>query len=117
MHRREIGRRGEDLAAAWLTERGWRVIDRNWRCRNGEIDLVAWDGPALVVVEVKTRTGSGTGHPAEAVTPVKLARLRRLAGHWLSAHDLRASEVRVDVLAVLARPDRPPTLELLAGES
>lgn len=100
----EVGRYGERLVARRLTEAGWRVLDRNWRGERGELDLVALDGRTLVVVEVKTRSGGGFGHPAEAVTPLKLARLRRLAGQWLAEHDVRADGVRVDVVAV--RTDR-----------
>lgn len=114
--RRSTGRRGEDLAARWIEARGWRVIDRNWRCAAGEIDLVALDGRQLVIVEVKTRTGTGCGHPAEAVTDAKLHRLRRLAVHWLAAHDERPAGVRVDVIAVLLPPGGPARIELLAGE-
>jgi putative endonuclease len=116
MDRQRIGRRGEDLAARWITDRGWQVIDRNWRCPAGEIDLVARDRDHLVVIEVKTRTGTGCGHPAEAVTATKLHRLRRLAAHWLAAHDLHPASVRVDVLAVLMPPGGVPRIEWLAGE-
>lgn len=110
------GQRGEQLAAAWLTARGRVVIDRNWRCPAGELDLVTLDGADLVVVEVKTRRGLGFGHPAEAVTTEKLHRLRRLTAHWLAAHDLHPAAVRVEVLAVLLPPSGPVRYELLAGE-
>ncbi|WP_169165894.1 YraN family protein [Cellulomonas taurus] len=115
MDRQSIGRRGEALAAQWVRSRGWRVIDSNWRCPAGEIDLVALDGEHLVVIEVKTRTGTGFGHPAEAVTASKLGRLRRLAAHWVAAHDLRPASIRVDVIAVLLLGHRA-RIELLAGE-
>ena len=77
-HNAELGRRGEQLAVDHLEARGMRVIERNWRCRLGEIDLVARDGDDTVFVEVKTRTTADYGHPFESITPVKLARLRRL---------------------------------------
>src|ERR1700709_100831 len=77
-----LGSRGEDLAASALTEAGMLVIDRNWRCSQGEIDIVALDGDETVFVEVKTRTSVAFGHPLEAITAQKLARLRRLAGAW-----------------------------------
>lgn len=96
-----VGEYGERLAARMLADQGLTVLDRNWRCAAGELDIVARDGADLVFVEVKTRRGTGYGHPAEAVTPAKLARLRRLAGQWLAAHDERADGIRIDVVAVL----------------
>ena len=84
--RKALGRYGEDLAARRLREAGMTVLERNWRCAEGEIDIVARDGDALVVCEVKTRArGAGTfEHPMAAVTPAKAARLRRLAARWLT---------------------------------
>jgi len=96
----DLGRFGEDTAARGLAAQGWRILDRNWRCRLGEIDIVAQDGGDLVVVEVKTRRGTAFGPPEEAVTQAKLARLRRLAAAWLGAQDRRFDGVRVDVVAV-----------------
>ncbi len=110
-----VGRYGERVAAAYLADAGWQVLDRNWRCRAGELDIVALHGTELVVVEVKTRTGDGFGHPAEAVTARKLARLRRLAAQWLAAHDLRPTGVRVDVIAVRTARSGPARVEHLAG--
>ncbi|WP_084127207.1 YraN family protein [Demequina sp. NBRC 110054] len=95
-----VGRYGEEVAARRLTEKGWTVLACNWRCREGEIDIVAADGDALVVVEVKTRRGSAMGTPQEAVTARKLSRLRRLAAVWLASQDSRWPEVRIDVIAV-----------------
>jgi putative endonuclease len=97
----ETGRHGEVLAARWLEGRGLRVVDLNGRCRQGEIDVVALDGDEVVVVEVKTRRGIGWGHPLEAVTPAKMARLRRLAGAWLEAHPGTGRQVRIDVVGVV----------------
>lgn len=111
-----VGRYGEQVAARYLGEHGLEVLERNWRCPHGEIDLVAHDRvpDELVFVEVKTRRGTGYGHPAEAVTPVKLARLRRLAGAWLGAHGAaRARGIRIDVVAVLLRPAGRPVVEHL----
>lgn len=113
--RDELGRRGEDLAAEFLTTRGFVVLSRNWRCRDGELDLVATDRTRLVVCEVKTRAGLGFGDPAEAVTPAKAARIRRLAAAWLAAHRVRWCEVRFDVLAVVCPPEGPVTVEHLPG--
>ncbi len=71
-----VGKRGEDIANEFLLARGYEVIDRNWRCSAGEIDIVARQGRSLVVVEVKTRSSLFAGHPFEAITAAKLARLR-----------------------------------------
>lgn len=103
--RRELGRLGEEEAARYLQLQGLTVIERNWRCREGEIDIVALDdtGDCLVVVEVKTRTSELFGRPVEAVTPVKARRLRVLAGRWLADHPINTSRVRIDVIGMLCR--------------
>ncbi|WP_199423837.1 YraN family protein [Actinotalea solisilvae] len=110
-----VGRYGENVAASYLAAAGWQVVDRNWRGRAGELDIVALQGDELVVVEVKTRSGDGYGHPAEAVTHAKLARLRRLAAEWLAGHDLHPRSVRVDVIAVRTARRGPATVEHLTG--
>jgi putative endonuclease len=99
-----LGRRGEDLAVEYLRRRGLVVLCRNWRCRDGELDVVATDAGRLVVCEVKTRSGVGFGDPAEAVTSEKAARIRRVAQVWMGTHSVRWCEVRFDVVAVLAPP-------------
>jgi len=104
-HHKSLGRYGESLAARYLIERGMVLLDRNWRCTAGEIDLVLRDGDVLVVCEVKTRTSLDFGTPHEAVTPDKVARLRRLAAAWLAAHAARPTGIRLDLVAVL-RPRR-----------
>lgn len=96
-----IGRYGEDVAVRYLTDAGMRVLDRNWRCDIGEIDIVARDGDTLVVCEVKTRSTLAYGSPLEGVTRAKADRQRRLARRWLAAAGLRVPTVRVDVVAVL----------------
>jgi putative endonuclease len=103
----DLGQHGERVAAAYLTDVGLRVLDRNWRCRDGELDIVARDGDALVFCEVKTRRATGYGHPVEAVTAQKQRRLRTLAQRWLAAHDEHAPELRFDVVGVLVRPQLP----------
>ncbi len=110
-----VGRYGENVAASYLARAGWEVVDRNWRGPSGEVDIVALDGSELVVVEVKTRSGDGFGHPAEAVTPAKLARLRRLAAQWLDAHDLHPASVRIDVIAVRTSRRGAADVEHLTG--
>jgi putative endonuclease len=103
----ELGTHGERIATAFLVDAGLRVLDRNWRCREGELDIVAREGDALVFCEVKTRRGIGYGHPVEAVTPAKRRRLRTLAHRWLAAHEEHAPELRFDVVGVLVRPSGP----------
>ena len=114
MNRREVGERGEVLAGRFLEAKGYRLLERNYRSRLGEIDLVCRDGQATVFVEVKTRTSDRFGHPAEAVIPRKQAKLRRLAQEYLVSHKLEDSEVRFDVLSVRLDAE-PPTIEHLAG--
>lgn len=106
-----LGRRGEDVAVDYLEKRGLVVLSRNWRCREGELDVVATDADKLVVLEVKTRSGTGFGAPAEAVTGRKAARIRRVTQRWLAAHRVRWCEIRFDVVAVLLEPGRPATLQ------
>lgn len=108
-HHQALGRYGEDLAARHLVEAGMVLLDRNWRCEQGELDLVLRDGRTLVVCEVKTRSSLTYGAPHEAVDATRLRRLRRLAAAWLDAHDLRVPDVRIDVVAVL-RPRRGPSV-------
>lgn len=108
--RTALGRYGEDVALRHLLAQGMRLLDRNWRCPAGEVDLVLREGDDLVVVEVKTRSSGACGSPHEAVAPAKLARLRRLAGAWLDAHPgARPRGVRLDLVAVV-RPRRGPAL-------
>ena len=113
----ELGRRGEALAARYLEDAGMRVIDRNWRCPLGEIDLVAVEGATLVVVEVKTRSSEAFGHPLEAITPGKLERLYLLASRWARAHDLRVSGFRVDAVAIVDNGKTQPAIEHLRAVS
>jgi putative endonuclease len=103
----DLGARGERIAAAYLSDLGLQILDQNWRCREGELDIVARDREAMVFCEVKTRRGVGFGHPVEAVTPTKQRRLRTLAQRWLAAHDEHAPELRFDVVGVLVRSGRP----------
>lgn len=105
----DLGRRGEQLAVEHLTAAGYTILARNWRCPLGEIDIVARFGSTTVVVEVKTRSGVGFGHPLDAVTPRKLARLRRLAAAWCEAQagaePAAARALRLDVIGVVAGRD------------
>ncbi len=99
--RQRLGARGEDLAARHYAADGYRVVARNWRCRDGELDLVLRRADTLVFAEVKTRTSDRFGHPAEAVTPAKQRRIRRLAQRYLAESGERAPVLRFDVVAVL----------------
>ncbi|HWM34670.1 MAG TPA: YraN family protein [Pseudolysinimonas sp.] len=108
----ELGMRGERIAERHLIARGFVLLDRNWRCPLGEIDLVLRDGDETVFVEVKTRSSTAFGHPLEAITVAKLARLRRLAGAWCEAHP-GAGRIRIDAVAVLAPHRAPATVEHL----
>lgn len=96
----EVGRIGERAAAAALRSAGLRVLDRRYRKRFGEIDIVAGGGDIVVFVEVKTRTGTGFGRPADAVTPVKRARMARVALSWLQRRGWLDRRCRFDVIEV-----------------
>lgn len=91
------------------------LLDHNWRCDLGEVDLVLRDGDVLVFCEVKTRSTAAYGHPLEAVTAAKGARLRRLAARWLAAHDVHPAGVRVDLVGVLLADRGRPQVEHVRG--
>jgi putative endonuclease len=110
LDRRRVGRRGEDLAAGWYTRRGYEVVARNWRCREGELDLVCRRGTTVAVCEVKARASDAFGPPQAAVTAAKRRRIRRVAARWLRATGTRCCEVRFDVAAV-----RGEVVEVLEG--
>lgn len=112
---RALGARGELLAAQHLQRAGYAVLERNWRCAAGEIDIVARIGSTVVVVEVKTRAGTGFGHPLEAITREKLSRLRRLALLWCEARGARPSGLRLDVIGIVWAPGRAPVIDHLQG--
>ena len=113
--RSTLGAYGEALAARHLVEQGMVVLDRNWRCDLGEIDLVLRHGCTLVVCEVKTRSSLAYGTPLEAVTEKKAARLRRLAARWLTVHQLRPDDVRIDLVGVLIPPRGPVQIDHVTG--
>lgn len=114
--RLDLARRGEDLACELLADAGLLVVDRNWRCNDGEIDVVARAPGLLVICEVKTRRGHTHGSPAAAVTDDKQRRMLRLAGAYMAAHPTRLPvRVRFDVIAVTWPRDHTPTVHHLAG--
>ncbi|HEX2046262.1 MAG TPA: YraN family protein [Acidimicrobiales bacterium] len=100
--RRALGARGEDAVAAWYVSNGYEVVERNWRCKAGELDLILRRGRTFVFCEVKTRTSDAFGAPVEAVTRNKQVRVRHLAARWLEDAPLRPTEIRFDVASVLA---------------
>jgi putative endonuclease len=108
-----LGRHGEELAAAFLQNDGYTILDRNWRCSQGEIDIVAFDGVETAFVEVKTRSGLAFGHPLEAITVQKLARLRRLAAAWCETHPGNHDRIRIDAIAVVTSRGAAPQIEHL----
>jgi putative endonuclease len=113
--RRAVGARGEALAAARYEAAGYEVLDRNWRCREGELDLVLGGDGVVVFCEVKTRRGAGFGDPAEAVTATKQRRIRGLAARWLAEHRVRAPVVRFDVASVRLDPGTKPRVDVITG--
>ncbi|HLX52210.1 MAG TPA: YraN family protein [Streptosporangiaceae bacterium] len=110
-----LGREGEQAAAEYLEKTGLRVLARNWRCSEGEIDIVATERRVLVVCEVKTRSSTRYGTPLEAVTRTKQRRLRRLAVRWLAANGVLCDEVRIDVIAIMRGADGSLTVEHVRG--
>ncbi len=102
--RRRLGQRGEQLAVERLTSLGYEIVDRNYRCPRGEIDVVARHAGSWVFVEVRTRRGSRFGTPEESVTPRKRAHLIASAQHYLQAHDALESDWRIDAVAIVLTP-------------
>jgi putative endonuclease len=110
-----LGQQGEQVAARFLTEAGLAVLGRNWRCSQGEIDIIALDGRTLVICEVKTRSGVRYGTPLEAISKPKLRRLRRLAVTWVRAHGLVFDQIRIDVVGVLRAASGEFSVEHVRG--
>jgi putative endonuclease len=110
-----LGRDGEEAAVHYLEDCGFRILDRNWRCADGEIDIVAVERHWLVVCEVKTRSGTRYGTPLEAVGRAKVRRLRRLAASWLNAHGVRFEQIRIDVVGLLYEGTGGFTIEHIRG--
>ena len=118
--RNEIGAMGETLAALELQNQGMEILDRNWSCRWGELDVVALDPSdgkrTAVFCEVKCRTGRGYGDPLESITYAKVGRLRKLAAEWLSQHrELGFHGMRLDAIGVLLERDQQPVLVHITG--
>lgn len=112
--RAELGRSGEAVAEAYLRARRFRIVARNYRCRAGEIDLVARDGEAVVFVEVRSRRGANAGTGLESVTGAKQARVALVAQHYLSRHGLGEAPSRFDVVGIDFATD-PPVVDHVRG--
>ncbi len=114
-HKDELGREGEQRAAEYLQARGFEIVDRNWRCPRGEIDLVAVRDRLIIIVEVKTRRTTSFGHPLEAVDARKRRRLWHLAHAWAAAHpeESRGRVLRLDVIGIVGEPGRAATVDHL----
>jgi putative endonuclease len=110
-----LGARGERLAEDYVRSMGAVVLDRNWRCADGELDIVVSDAGTLVAVEVKARRSWDYGHPFEAVGHDKLARLVRLLAQWAQEHGAGHRPRRIDVVAVTGPPGAQSVIEHLRG--
>ena len=114
MKRKDTGILGEKLAADFLEKRGYQIIETNYRCPEGEIDIVARHGDFLVFVEVRTKRSLEFGRPEESITPAKKERLRAVASRYQQAHDNLPQSWRIDVVAVeLNQKGKPSRIELI----
>jgi putative endonuclease len=113
--RQQLGALGEALVADAYRQRGYAVIAQNWRCREGELDLVVSRDRVVVFCEVKTRRGDAFGTPSEAVTRDKRQKIRHLAARWLEESKTLARELRFDVASVMMRPNHETEIEILEG--
>lgn len=117
-----LGQRGEDAAVAYLERTGYEIVERNWRCQAGEVDIVALDERVLVLCEVKTRRSTAKGTPDDAVTAAKRRRYERLAAAYIQAASIDHAELRFDVISILVIADDRALLRhhraaFVAGES
>ena len=112
---RQVGIDGETLVSSYLQAQGAKILARNWRIREGEIDIVAKLHETLLFVEVKSRSSSAFGHPLEAIDRAKAHRLQRLALAWISLHDQWGADYRIDAAAVNFQNALKPTIDYRAG--
>ncbi|SDO80011.1 YraN family protein [Desulforhopalus singaporensis] len=108
-----LGKNGEKRAAGFLKRNGFKLVEQNFRCRYGEIDIIAYDGPCLVFVEVKTRSSNDYGNPLSAVTARKQQQICKAAQLFLAQKNLYHCQVRFDVVAVLHQKGQPPRIDLV----
>lgn len=114
MKRKDIGALGEKLAGNFLTRRGFQILETNYRCKEGEMDIIARDSECLVFVEVRTKTNRNFGIPEESITAVKKKRLMSVAHRYQETHNDLPSSWRIDVIAIeLDRSDKPARIELI----
>lgn len=116
-HHQTLGATGETIAAEYLAELGYHIIARNWRIRDGELDLIARDHDDIVAIEVKTRSGDGYGSPLASITAAKAARIKRLLLSWVRSERPRASRLRIDAIGITIRAGQRPRIDHLRGIS
>ena len=110
---RAAGKRGEELAGLYLSERGYKILFRNYRGSRGEIDLIVMHGGTLLFVEVKYRRDLDQGHPAEAITPRKLAHFRSAVTEFLLSGEAPPfTSLKFDAVCIIELPGQPPVIEL-----
>ncbi len=114
-YRGQLGRRGEDIAAAFLLGKGFSILARNWRCRQGEIDLIVQRDLEIRFVEVKTRTSKLYGYPESSITPKKLAHLQASMEVWLKTNSPTSKRYQADVLAIFAPLGLIPEIRWIEG--
>mgnify|MGYP006271709997 CR=1 FL=1 len=112
---REIGTKGEECASQYLQDLGYQILDRNWRTKRGELDIVAMRESTLVFCEVKTRTSKVCGLPSESVSKTKIQHLKTVALEWLNSNQVNRSGIRFDVIAVLIEPTTAPQISHIQG--
>jgi putative endonuclease len=105
--KKELGKRGEDIASSYMQEHGYRILQRNFRCGYGEVDIICTQAQVLVFVEVKTRTGQGFGSPEESITRTKKEHIRKVALIFLETCALSFREIRFDVVGILMHDGQP----------
>ena len=111
----ELGKIGEDIATVYLQDLGYEILERNWRFKRVELDIVALSRSTLVFCEVKTRRSVSHGVPSDAITPLKLQHIRTAALHWLSNHRSRQRGIRIDAISVIYSESQPPTISHIKG--
>lgn len=112
-NRQTLGKMGEEVAANYLQKQGYQILDRNYRCSFGEIDIIARENNELVFIEVKTRTSIEFGLPQESVTKKKQLRIRKIAIHYLNNIHPGFSELRFDVVSILIQGNKAPKIEII----